>query len=539
MSLRSVRPLVSLVALLAATAIASACARNPVTGKQQVIFMSEETEERIDEENARLVEAQLGLVEDLELTAYVNEVGQALATHSPRQNVRYRFHVVKMDEPNAFALPGGHIYISRGLLALTSSEAELAGVLGHEIGHVAARHAAQRDTLQKIMQVMDTIAMVGVAVGGATYNGNGGPMGNPALFGYSRKQESEADVISQDLAVQAGIDPMGMAQLLRSLDASTRLEQGYSRSTGYFDSHPAARERAAEAATAAAVRRWKPGFAIARTEAEYLDKIKGLSIGTPAAEGVVKDNRFQHADLGVSLRFPSGWKVENTHTAVVGVAPGRDAVVLLELEGEGDDPEAAAMGYAQSEGVQFITSGSVQISGLDAYRARGEIQSLAGRTLADITWIAKDGFIFRLTGFGVRRGGFARYEGVFRAFPRGFKPLTDSEREGIDELRLDVVRAKEGETLAQLGERTENAWEVNRTAVVNQKRPGEVLKAGEMVKIAIRVPYYAKQAGGHEKRDPRTPSDPEQHSPEDEATGPVADRSAEDDELDSAPAELH
>ena len=304
--MRRMHQLLCLFVLIATPLMLGAgCVTNPVTGESQLIIMSTKQEKKIDEEVSRQIEEQLGLVDDPELTAYVNEVGQAMAAHSPRQDVRYSFHVLASDEPNAFALPAGHIYVSRGLLALTNSEAELANVLGHEIGHVAARHAAQRDALQKILSVMNVVGMVGVAAGGARANGNGGPMGNPGPASFSREHESEADVIGQDLAVLAGVDPMGMAHLLDGLDASSRLVRGYSNSTRYFDTHPAARERAARAATRAEVQRWTPRFAVAKTRAEYFARLEGLSVGTPAAEGMILEERLLHPGARLRAALPT------------------------------------------------------------------------------------------------------------------------------------------------------------------------------------------------------------------------------------------
>jgi len=499
------------------------CATNPVTGESQLILMSEEQEERIDEEAARQVEAQIGLVDDPALAAYVNELGQALAAKSPRQDVRYHFHVVAMDEPNAFALPAGHIYVSRGLLALLNDESELANVLGHEIGHVAARHAAQRDTLMKVMTVLNTVGMIGAAAGGATVNGNGGPAGNPGLYAYSRRQESQADEIGQDLAVATGIDPAGMAGLLRSLDAYERMERGFSRRTGYFDSHPAARERAAEAATAAQVRSFEADFRIASSRADFLERLSGLSVGPPASEGVVEGSRFVHPDLGFVLRFPQGWKVHNEHAAVYGVSPTRDAIVVLELQGEGDDPAAAAHVWAQDAVSAGATgsrdaAGPVRIGGLDAYRVRGDVATAAGRRRAEVTWIHHDGMIYRLSGFTLD-GRFDRYAGVFRAFPRSFRPITEDERTSVTELRMRVVEARAGETLAELGRRTGNEWDPLETAVYNGVAPARPLEAGQQLKIAVRVPYAPHRERPESEPD-RVPS--ATSAPELQGAGPAA-----------------
>lgn len=485
----------SLCGLLALSVALSplGCTRNPVTGKNQIVLMDDKDDRESDREGARAVEAQLGLVEDEELAAYIDELGQALAKHSPRQNVRYHFHVVAMDEPNAFALPGGHIYVSRGLLALANSEAELANVLGHEIGHVAARHAAQRDALEKLLSVMTMVGYVAAAAGGATSNGNGGPVGTPGLYKYSRDQESEADRIGQDLAVMAGIDPAGMADFMRSLDQATRLQMGFSRQTGYFDTHPATRERAAEAATHAQVMDWEPKLKIARDRRDFLDRMSGLTVGPDAAEGVIREGYFLHADLGVSLRFPPGWEIINTRSAVLGVSPTRDAMVVLELQGPGDDPQAAAMGYARIQRVPLRDETATEVNGLDAYRAKSELATPMGSRSAEITWIAHGGMIYRLSGFAATSRG--TYAGIFRNFPRGFRSISDEQLAQVDDLRLRVVEARAGETLAELSARTGNAWELNETAVANRIRLDARLDEGELVKITVRQPYVPEGRG--------------------------------------------
>ncbi len=482
--------LLQLSIVLAATSIG--CAVNPVSGQRQLVFMSEDQEKVIDEQAASQVAEQIGLIDDPALTAYVNEIGQALARHSPRQGVRYRFHVVAMDEPNAFALPAGHIYVSRGLLLLLNDESELANVLGHEIGHVAARHAAQRDALMKVMTVLNTAGMIGASVGGARSNGNGGPMGNPGLHGFSRQQESEADEIGQNLAVATGIDPAGMAGLLRSLDASERMERGFSRETGYFDTHPAARERAAEAATAAEVRRFDPHFSVAESRQDFLDRIAGLSVGPPASEGVVEGERFLHPDLDFSIRFPAGWEIVNTRPAVYALSPSRDALLTLELHSEGDDPAAAAHAWAGEAAAIGPDAGPVRVGGREAYRVRGRLPTLAGPNWADVYWIGDRGMIYQLSGI-VLRGDIERHAAPFRTFPRSFRSLSSEEREKITETRIRVFESRPGETLESLSLRTGNAWDPIETAVHNGIRPGEPLKPGQLVKVAIRVPYRSSQ----------------------------------------------
>ncbi|MCG8588099.1 MAG: M48 family metalloprotease [Proteobacteria bacterium] len=473
------------------------CAVNPVSGKREVILMSEEKERVLGEEAAEQIEREIGLVSDEEIRRYVRTLGEELANYSPRKGVEYRFHVVDMIEPNAFALPGGQIYISRGLLALANSEAEVANVIGHEIAHVAGRHAAQRDSQAKTAGLLALLGAVAAAAAGApdvaAATAQLGPVAVAQLIAaYGRDQEREADRVGQEMSAEAGIDPAGMALFLRSLDATTRLRLGASRLPSFFDSHPATPERVAESATRAGVLRWEPGFAVARDREAFLRRIDGLVVGPAAAEGVVRESRFLHADLDFSLRFPTGWQVVNQKSRVLALAPQRDGIATLELQGRGDDPRRAGERYAREQRVQLDATQELQIGRLPAFRARTTIREGTGLAAAELTWIAYGGQIYRL-GAAAPALRFRRYEGVFRSFARSFRALAPDERGRIDELRLRLVRARAGESLGDLAERTGNEWNPNETAVFNGLQIGSALTEGQLIKIARREPYHASR----------------------------------------------
>ncbi len=464
-----------------------ACAVNPVTNRREIILMSEEEEQEIDDREAENVAAILGLVDDPALSAYVNEIGQAMAKRAPYRDLDYHFAVVEMDAPNAFALPGGHIYVSRGLLIISNSEAELANVLGHEIGHVVARHAARRDVHSKVVGLATILGMVGAVVGG----GDSRTMASVQALGagyqaaYSRSQEREADVIGQEITAQAGVDPGGMASFLKQLDRTVMLDRGFSRSAGYFDSHPNTPERVADASTRAGMLRWRPSFGLFEEGPTYLERLEGLSVGKPAREGVIRESRFLHPELLISMSFPSGWKVDNQHSRVIAIAPDRDAVTMLEMHGRGEDPQAAALEYGEKEKVRLEAGVEVRIGDLDAYRARTLVATPGGSWGAEVTWIVHRGTIYRLSA-AARKGRFQRYAGTFRGFSRSFRELRPGEVELIDELRLRLAVVQEGENLEQLSRRTGNVWDLNRMAINNGIVRGEPLEPGRVLKIAVR-----------------------------------------------------
>jgi predicted Zn-dependent protease len=483
-------------ACAALLALACSSGVNPATGRREIVLMSTEEERRVDQEQSKEVEAQLGVVKDAALEAYIDAIGQALAAYSPRRDVSYVFQVVEMDEPNAFALPGGHIYVSRGLLTVLNSEAELANVIGHEIGHVAARHAARQDAHMKTLGLASLLS--DLMSGGEAESHANEPISGSFVARYARNQEREADRIGLELATAAGVDPFGLGRFLQTLDQLSRLQQGYSMPQTYFSTHPAAQERMIEAAARAQehewrserapLREWAPGRPVAATRAEFLAHLDGLTVGRPASEGVFDGERFLHPDLGFTQQFPSGWKLLNLNDQVVGIAPKRDAVVLLQLDSRGDDPEAAARAYAMREGLPLAEGIALKIGGLPAYRARAFVPTSFGRIPAEITWVAHAGMIFRLVA-GMQPGSMRSYEGIFRKFSHGFRALTPEERASIAELRLRLATARAGESLSELTARSGNQWDPAYTAVANGLAPGATLESGALIKVALREPY--------------------------------------------------
>src|SRR5215475_11564384 len=202
--------------------LVAGCSVNPVSGRPELTLVSTEKEKEIGAEEAKNVEKYMGLVDDARLTAYLDALGQRLVKESPRQDVSYQFSVVDMIEPNAFALPGGYVYVTRGLLALVNTEDELAGVVGHEIGHVAARHSVQKISKQGPFALLTNLVagitglvspMVGNIIGGV------GEFAQSLVFApYSRSQETEADRVGQEIEARAGWDPTGLSTFLRTLE---------------------------------------------------------------------------------------------------------------------------------------------------------------------------------------------------------------------------------------------------------------------------------------------------------------------------------
>ena len=485
-------PLARARAIVLALALGCTSSVNPATGRREVVLMTSEDEQKIDVLAAQEVEATVGVAQDPALNRYVESVGRAVAVHSPRQDVTYSFQIVEMDEPNAFALPGGHIFVSRGLLLLANTEAELAYVLGHEIGHVAARHAARLDAHVKTLGLATLLGDILSGSRDEEEHASETAGANP-FARYQRNQERQADAIGQQIASDAGFDPGGMARFLTELDNYSKLKEGFSAPQAYWSTHPATRERMAEAAARAQTEAWKKGAVGATLPYEdardtYLDKIDGMSVKRPASEGVFVEDRFFHADLGFSLRFPYGWETSNEPARVMAIAPKHDGVVLLELQGPGSDPIAAAREYAQQEALPLEHGTPLHIGELPAFRAVAIVPTGFGALNAEITWIAYQNRVYRLLG-GMRGGQITKYEGLFRKFAQSFRPLTPEEVTSIEELRVRSARALPGETLTELSTRTHNQWDLTFTSVANGVFAHDALKPGQRIKIAVKEHY--------------------------------------------------
>ena len=425
---------------------------------------------RAGREGYKQVAAEIGLLGDAELDAYVTRIGDRLLRGIPRQGFRYKFAVVDQVEPNAFALPGGYVFISRGLLALADSEDELACVIGHEITHAAHRHAAAR---QAAAQAQNPLAMPWIRAAN--------------MAAYSRDMERDADRGGQLLAGAAGYDPMGMSTFLAKLGQMQRLETG-PRGPSFFDTHPGSVERATVNAVRSSEIRWRRDPELGDTRLALLRKVEGLPLGPRPEGGVFEGELFLHPTLGFQMRFPEGWRLQNSNRAVGAMSPRRDAIVYLTADLPQGELEKVAGDFVQSETqgrARIKDSRPVKIGTLDAWRIEFEASGGQGTVFAMSTFFVYRDATWRIT--GMSPGVAARkHRGRFLATTRSFRPINREAAARIGATRLHVVEARGGESLAALGKRTGNDWSPLRTAVFNGLDANHSFSGGERVKIAHR-----------------------------------------------------
>jgi predicted Zn-dependent protease len=473
--------------------LAAGCAVNPVSGRPEFTLVSEAKEREIGEEESKKVAAEMGLYEDPALVAYVRSVGERLVAAAPHRDLAYQFHIVDMEEPNAFALPGGFIYVSRGLLALTNDEAELAGILAHEIGHVAAKHSVRTVSRAAPLAVVTGVgaAVTGIVspMLGSVVGGVGGLAGALVLAPYSRSQEEEADRVGQEMAARAGWDPAGISRSLHTLEREEALHADAPRANSFFATHPPLPRRVADTEERArSLERGTPPRPADAPES-FLRRLDGLPVGPRAADGVFDGSLFLHPDLGFHVRFPAGWKTANERSVVGAVAPDKSAAIGVEMLGEGTDPEAAFQALEQQTRTKLGRDAErLTIGGLPALRTAAVARTRDGSIALELTWIALGGRVYRVTGMS-RPSSFEAVRPAFRQTAGSFGSLTADERAGIRENRLSLVRAGGGDTLATLLARTRSVWTPEYAAMANGLDAGAPLKPGRAVKAAVARPY--------------------------------------------------
>jgi len=482
------------VALFTLSALtAAACSINPVSNMPEVTLMTVEQEKKLGEEEAKKVDQQMGLLPDEALTAYVDAVGQRLAKESPRQDVAYQFHAVDMIEPNAFALPGGYVYVTRGLLALVNTEDELAGVVGHEIGHVAARHTVQRVSRQGpfalITNLVSGVTGFFVPIVGDIVGGVGNFAQSLVFSPYSRGQESEADDVGQKMAAKAGWNPLGLATFLDTLGREEALLSDGPRKPSFFDSHPATPDRVKHTTKNAKDLKQAVREPISASRNVFLARLDGLVVGQRAANGIVQGPTYRHPDLNFFIQFPASWTVDNTPVQLAAAPKEGGKAVVLRAVAKSDDPLDGVRALEQASKAQLMSK--TQTTTINGLRA-AKTQVGDSRVTADLTWLAYHGTIYQIAGIAETKN-FDAVRQVFQTVVQSFRPLTAEERNSIREKRLRLVKAHAWETVEALTTRSGSAWKANQVVVANGLQGTETLQEGQLIKITVEEPYAGTQ----------------------------------------------
>lgn len=461
-------------------ALLPGCATNPATGKKQLALISESEEIAMGRQADQEIVASLGLYPDEDLQKYVSDIGLALAAESERPDLPWAFRVVDDPIVNAFALPGGFIYVTRGILGHLESEAELATVLGHEIGHVTARHGVNRLSKAQLFNlglVAGMIAKPGLQeVGGLLQQGMG------LLFlKYSRDDERQADSLGLRYAVAEEYDPRRAPDVFRVLERVAE-RSGSGRIPNWLATHPdpAERQENLRAEIEAMQADWS-GSRVAHDP--YLAKLDGMIFGPNPREGYFKDDRFYHPELRFVMEVPSGWKTQNTRQAVVAVSEEQDAIVQLTLASEADPAQAVAA-VVDKEGIQSGRIERGKIHGFDAatagFEVAGEQQTIRGRIAA-----IRDGdTTYQLMGYTLKER-WGHYQPTLDGTIASFQRLTDRDALDVQPARLEVVRPPRSMSLEEFQRRYPSTVDLEVLALINQVEAGGEIPGGKSAKRVV------------------------------------------------------
>jgi predicted Zn-dependent protease len=442
-------------------------------------------------EVAKQVEHQIGLYSLPQADAYLSELGARLAATVNDPRWKFRFQIVDQPEPNAFAIPGGGIYVSRGLLALVNREDELAGVLAHEIAHVTQRHSARQQRKGFLPGLLSLPGhVVGNVVGedlGALVNAPIDTVGGAWMSHYSRGQESEADRIGIRTAAQAGYAPLALADILSRLEQDVASQTGQEHRFSIFDSHPMTETRMKDIRSRAAALTPAAKPPLAPDAASLFAKLDGLWWGENPEAGVFHHDQFLQPDIGFTMTFPAGWKHHNTPQYVISAHPRQEAMLLLGIAGPAADPVVAGQKLIEKmrtkAGAEPVATRQGALGDYPSFVVTYLDRSGRAPAYLHFAWVAMGGKTYQLIGLAPEK-----HREALKNAALSLRPLTDVERRAVTGKRLRIVAARAGERLENLSARTGNVWTPAYTAIANGLEVETALREGQLIKIARTEP---------------------------------------------------
>ena len=451
------------------------CVRNPVTGRRQIVLVSEAQEIAMGRESDPQVRQQYGVAEGKPLQNYVETIGRKLTKVSHRPDLEWHFVVVDSPVVNAFAIPGGYVYVTRGILAYLANEAELAGVMGHEVGHVTARHSVRQITREEFAQI-------GLGVGG-TLSPVLGQLGNMAQSGlglvflrFSRDDEREADRLGIEYAARSAYDPRQVSNFFEVLG---RLSAAGDRQTlpGWLSTHPDPPERVQTTRTEG--EHWIEMLGLSEdrmmmNREEFLRSLDGMIFGTNPREGFSEGERFYHPDLRFQIEFPVGWRIDNTQEAVIATEPQQKARLQLTTAN-------VRRGTTANEYIRFLAARGLKPEGTRQLRIHGYAAVVASYPGAVAGFIEFRDGITQIVGVSSDTRAFSS---IFERSIESFDSLTDERLVNAQPDRLRIYQAKEEDTLRTLAARFNNPRaNADDLAVLNRMAADQPISPGRLVKV--------------------------------------------------------
>ena len=459
------------IILLFLLTLATGCVTNPVTGDRDFVTMTEEEEIRQGRNFHFQILKQYGVYEDKDLQQYVNRIGQALAAESHRSHLKYTFTVLDSPDINAFALPGGYIYITRGIMAYLNSEAELAGVLGHEIGHVTARHSVRQQSGQMASQIFGVL--VAATTGNSALTDISQAVGTGLVRGYGREHELEADRLGAEYLHQIGFDPDTMLEVIGVLKDQEVYERARAKQEnrepriyhGVYSTHPRNDDRL-KTVVRAARKLSEREYRDPNTKG-YLAMIDGMAWGKNVREGVVEGNQFKHPDLRFAIEIPKQWAHQNQPDFLYLLPPGKNGIIRIGATEQQNDESLTQM-------LRRLTGDkSLDVNKEDlGVSARLQVKTSGGRDPARMHLLPlRDQQVLVLLGAG-REEAFDTIAGELGKVVNSFTRLKREQAAAVRQPRLKIIEPGRGQSFQSLaGEDYLGSDPVGRLRVLNRSFP--------------------------------------------------------------------
>jgi len=491
---------VLLPVLLLVTVVGSGCVStgtNPISGNTRAYGYSWEEEVKMGTQADKQIQQQFGVFDNEEVQEYVDELSQEVLAQSHMRrpdteekfrNTEFTFRVLDSPIINAFALPGGYVYVTRGLLAHLNNEAQLAVVLGHEIGHVAGRHASKQAAKQQFMQ---GLLLGGAVAGQVAFGGNvannvlglGGQAAQLLSLSYSRDNERESDQLGVEYATLAGYDAAEGSDFFTTLKRMSQ-QSGQSIPT-WQSTHPdpgAREDRILELATEWRERSGKTEFA--QNQDDYYTAIEGIVLGENPRQGFTEEGVFYHPDLKFRFPVPTAWQVQNQASQVGIIQPDENAFIIFRIS-SADSPNGAAVEFAGQEGLTVQERGERTVNGLDARRLVAEAESQEGQRLRLLAYfIEYNDNVYQFQGITTAES-YDSYQSAFERTMTGFDELTDSDKLDVQPTRLDIRPAPRTAPFRSFVEEEALPDEMTPTdlAIINQVDLGQTIEEGRPLKL--------------------------------------------------------
>jgi len=479
----------SILSFLLIAGVLAGCVKNPVTGKRELMLMSESQEIAMGVQYDPEIVNMYGLYDDPKLQAFINEKGKEMGKISHRPSLDYQFRILDSPVVNAFAVPGGFVYFTRGILAHFSNEAEFAGVLGHEIGHITARHSARQQSNQLLTQ----LAILGGMVASEDFRkyGDVAMQGASLLFlKFSRDNESESDKLGVEYSTQIGYNSVHMAHFFRTLQ---RLSGDGGAIPSFLSTHPDPGDRftkvghyTKEFQAAKGI----PAESLKENRAAYLNMIDGLVYGEDPRQGYFEQSKFYHPELKFFFNVPANWQTQNTPAQVQMAPEDGKALMILALE-QGTNLNTAADQVLTRNGLNATERTQTTVNGLPALAILGEQVPQQGANPQDVLQalvylIQYDGRIYNLTGIA-KKPDFNTYYPNFMNTMKSFNKLTDASKLNRKPERIKVVTVNNNTTVqAFLQSNGVAASRMEELAIVNGVELTDNLTKGTLFKLVAK-----------------------------------------------------